>query len=71
MWFAGIKKVPPEDASRDEATRTYSPYGEYFSSINAALSYANRRWAIPIPPNQPSYGKDALMAADIPEHIKA
>jgi hypothetical protein len=71
MFFAGIKKIPIEEFTKDTDTKTYSPYGEYFPSIKAALIYASQRWGIPIPKNQVAYNKDSLVNADIPEHVKA
>lgn len=68
MFFSGIKKLPPE-RERTEG-KTYSPYGEYFSNIKAAFSYATDRWGVPFPRNQAQYTVDNLMPVDIPRHIK-
>lgn len=64
-FFAGIKKLPS-----DPKKKVYSPSGEYFTSISAALSYAVEHWGIKFPPNQINYTKQQLEAVDIPEHIK-
>lgn len=71
VYFAGVKKIPIHDFTKDPDTKTYSPYGEYFHNIKAAILYANERWGIPIPKNQPQYTKDNLANADVPEHVKA
>lgn len=71
MFFAGIKKVPIEELDETGETKAYSPYGEYFPSIMAALSYANTRWAVPIPKNQANYTREQIAAVNIPEHVKA
>lgn len=70
-FFAGIKKVPVEELDENGETKAYSPYGEYFPSIMAAMSYASDRWGMPIPKNQANYTKEQLAHVDIPEHIKA
>lgn len=64
-FFAGIKKLPD-----DPKKKVYSPYGEYFTSISAALSHAADKWAIPFPKNAPKYTKQQLEPVNIPEHIK-
>tara|TARA_B100000614_G_scaffold262909_1_gene300789 strand:+ start:252785 stop:253225 length:441 start_codon:yes stop_codon:yes gene_type:complete len=69
MFFAGVKKLPPE-AERKEK-KSYSPYGEYFPSMKAALAYANDKWGTPVPKGAPEYKKDQLAHVDIPEHVKA
>jgi hypothetical protein len=71
IFFAGIKKVPIAEFTQDPDTKTYSPYGEYFHNMKAALVYANKRWGTPIPKNQPQYMKKDLLHADVPEHVKA
>jgi len=71
VYFAGVKKIAIYDFTKDPDTATYSPYGEYFHNIKAALLYANERWGVPIPKNQPQYTKNNLANADVPEHIKA
>jgi hypothetical protein len=71
IYFAGIKKIPIADFTKDPDTKTYSPYGEYFFNIKSALLYANERWGIPIPKNQPAYKKEHLLNVDVPEHVKA
>ena len=68
MFFAGVKRLPPE-AEREEK-KTYSPYGEYFPNIMAALSYANKRWGTPIPQNQINYTRENLAPVEVPEHVK-
>jgi hypothetical protein len=69
MFFAGVKKLPP--AAEREEKKSYSPYGEYFPSIKAALAYASDKWGIRMPIGQPNYTKQQLANIDIPEHIKA
>lgn len=64
-FFAGIKKMP-----KDPHAKAYSPSGEYFTSIIAALSYASDKWGVKIPPNQTKYDKAMLEHVNIPEHIK-
>jgi hypothetical protein len=71
MFFAGIKKIPIEEFTKDPDTKTYSPYGEYFPTIKGALIYASQRWGIRIPKGQPPYNRDSIANANIPEHIKA
>lgn len=71
VYFAGVKKIPIEDFTKDPDTKTYSPYGEYFFNIKSALLYANERWGIIIPKNQPAYKKEHLLNAEVPEHVKA
>lgn len=71
MFFAGIKKIPIEEFTKDPDTKTYSPYGEYFPTIKGALIYASQRWGVPMPKNQIPYNKSTLMNVDIPEHVKA
>jgi len=71
MFFAGIKKIPIEEFTKDPDTKTYSPYGEYFPTIKAALIYASQRWGTKIPKQQIPYTKDSLANADIPEHVRA
>lgn len=71
MFFAGIKKVPMEELDEVGEVKAYSPYGEYFPSMMAALSYASERWAVPMPKNQVNYSRNQLAMVDIPEHIKA
>lgn len=64
-FFAGIKKLP-----EDPNAKVYSPSGEYFTSIIAALSYATDHWASPFPKSQINYTKEMLEPVNIPEHIK-
>jgi hypothetical protein len=64
-FFAGIKKLP-----NDPHKKVYSPSGEYFTTITAALSYASDKWGIKFPQNQQNYTKQMLEFVDIPEHIK-
>lgn len=71
MFFAGIKKVPKGDLFLAPETKTYSPYGEYFPNIRAALSYVSRRWGVPFPKNQYGYTKRDLANIKIPKHVKA
>jgi hypothetical protein len=71
VFFAGIKKIPLEEFTKDPDTKTYSPYGEYFPTMKGALIYASQRWGTPVPRNQVPYNKDSLANADIPEHVKA
>lgn len=71
MFFAGIKKIPIEEFTKDMDTKTYSPYGEYFPTIKGALIYASQRWGTKIPKGQVPYNKDSLANADIPEHVRA
>jgi len=71
MFFAGIKKIPIEEFTKDPDTKTYSPYGEYFPTIKGALIYASQRWGTKVPRNQVPYTKESLANADIPEHVKA
>jgi hypothetical protein len=71
MFFAGIKKIPLEEFTKDPDTKTYSPYGEYFPTIKGALVYASQRWGIRIPKGQVPYNREALESVDIPEHVKA
>ena len=71
MFFAGIKKIPLEEFTKDPDTKTYSPYGEYFPTIKGALVYASHRWGVAIPRGQVPYTKDTLLHVDIPEHVKA
>lgn len=70
VFFAGIKKIPFDIFEKDPDTATYSPYGEYFHNMKAALLYASKRWGVPIPKGQPQYKKENLFHADVPEHIK-
>lgn len=71
MFFAGIKKIPLEEFTKDPDTKTYSPYGEYFPTIKGALIYASQRWGTPIPKGQVPYNRHSLDMVDIPEHVKA
>lgn len=71
VFFAGIKKIPIEEFTKDPDTKTYSPYGEYFPTIKAALVHASQRWGVPIPKNQKPYDKNSLSNVDVPEHVKA
>lgn len=64
-FFAGIKKLPA-----DPNKKVYSPSGEYFTSISAALSYASDKWGIKFPQGQTNYTKEQIEPIDIPEHIK-
>ena len=66
VFFSGIKKMPP---LADQKTKTYSPYGEYFRTMKAALAYANDRWGVPTPKETPNYTKEQLTAVDIPQHV--
>ena len=63
-FFAGIKKLP-----KDPNKKVYSPYGEYFTNITSALSYASRKWAVPFPKGQQPYTKEMLANINIPKHI--
>lgn len=69
MFFAGVRKLPP--AAEREEKKSYSPYGEYFPNIKAALAYASEKWGIRMPPGQVNYTREQLANVDIPEHIKA
>lgn len=71
MFFAGIKKIPIDEWTKDPDTKTYSPYGEYFPTMKSALIYASRRWGLPIPKDVPNYKRMDLVNAYIPEHVKA
>jgi hypothetical protein len=71
VFFAGIKKIPIEEFTKDPDTKTYSPYGEYFPTIKGALIYASQRWGTPVPKGQVPYNRESLVNADIPEHVKA
>jgi hypothetical protein len=64
-FFAGIKKLP-----NDPKKKVYSPSGEYFTTINGALSYAVDKWGLKFPENQTQYTKQMLEPINIPEHIK-
>ena len=64
-FFAGIKKLP-----NDPKKKVYSPSGEYFTSMVAALSYASDKWGIKFPQDHINYTKDQIESVDIPEHIK-
>jgi len=67
MFFAGIKKLPPgEDPSKH-----FAPAGEYFGSMNGALSHASEKWGIRFPQGNPNYQKEQLAPLDIPRHVKA
>ena len=71
VFFAGIKKIPIEEFTKDPDTKTYSPYGEYFLTMKGALIYASQRWGTPVPKGQVPYNRESLVNADIPEHVKA
>lgn len=71
VFFAGIKKIPIEEFTKDPDTKTYSPYGEYFPTMKGALIYASQRWGTPVPKGQVPYNRESLVNADIPEHVKA
>jgi hypothetical protein len=64
-FFAGIKKLP-----KDPRKKVYSPDGEYFPTINAALNHAVDKWGIRFPRGQTNYTKQMLQVVEIPEHIK-
>ena len=64
-FFSGIKKLPA-----DPNKKVYSPSGEYFTSLNAAYSYATDKWGVPFPQGQQNFTKETLEPVDIPEHIK-
>lgn len=64
-FFAGIKKMP-----LDKTKKVYSPSGEYFNNILAALSHAATKWGIKIPQGQVRYDKSHLAPVSISEHIK-
>lgn len=69
MFFAGIKKIPRKD-KEEQHKKVYSPYGEYFKNIKAALSYATKKWGVPFPRGQYPYNSSSLANVDIPKHIK-
>jgi hypothetical protein len=64
-FFAGIKRLPD-----DPNKLVYSPSGEYFSTSNAAYSYANEKWGLPYPKGLPNYTEGQLQPLDIPRHVK-
>lgn len=64
-FFAGIKKLPD-----DPEAKVYAPYGEYFTTIVAALSHISEKWAVPFPKGVPNYTVDDLAGVEIPRHIK-
>jgi len=66
-FFAGVKRLPPP-AEREG--KTYSPYGEYFKTIKAALGYANEKWGVPTPRGTPNYTQEHLQNVDISRHVK-
>lgn len=68
-FFAGIKKLPPL-AIRDE-TKTYAPYGKYFSSMASALTFLKEKYGVPWPKGQINYQVDQLQNIEIPRFVKA
>ena len=64
-FFAGIKKLP-----KDPNATVYSPYGEYFPTIVAAMAYAGKKWGVPFEQGLPEYSEETLAPINIPEHIK-
>jgi len=69
LYFSGVKKLPP--AVEREKKKSYSPYGEYYPTIKAALFHANDKWGVPMPKNQNDYTEDHLANIEIPKHVKA
>lgn len=65
-FFAGNKKMP-----RDPRKKAYSPTGEYFSSLSAALRHAHDMWGVQFPQGAGSWSKADLAPMDIPRHVKA
>jgi len=64
-FFAGIKRYP-----KDKKVEIYAPYGEYFSTLTAALSHASTKWAIPFPKGQPNFSVTDLENVEIPRHVR-
>ena len=65
-FFAGIKKLPD-----DPKAKVYAPSGEYFGSMNGALSHASDKWAIPFPRGAINYTLNDLAPIEIPRHVKS
>ena len=65
-FFSGIKKYPPLWTEK----KVYAPYGEYFPSIAAALSHAEKMWGVPYPRNQHNYSVNDLANVDISRHVR-
>jgi len=65
-FFSGIKKLPD-----DPEAKVYAPSGEYFISMNAALSHAADKWGIAFPKGHVNYSVADLANVDIPRHVKA
>ena len=65
-FFSGIKKLPD-----DPQAKVYAPSGEYFISLNAALSHAVEKWGLQFPKDHTNYTINDLVNVDIPRHVKA
>jgi len=65
-FFSGIKKIPD-----DPKSKIYAPSGEYFISLNAALSHAVEKWGLNFPKNHINYTINDLVDVDILRHVKA
>lgn len=64
-FFAGHKKLPIE-----KKKKSYSPTGEYFPSLMAALAHAKKKWGVKHPQDAVNYQKGDLAAIEIPRHVK-
>ena len=65
-FFAGHKKLPKE-----KKKKAYSPTGEYFPSLMAALRHAKKKWGVTFPKDaKQNYIKADLATIEIPRHVK-
>ena len=65
-FFAGHKKLPKE-----KSKKAYSPTGEYFPSLMAALRHAKEKWGVKFPQDLlTNYTKQDLAPIEIPRHVK-